>query len=145
MTQRVACARCGCVVDYSCLCIEGAPSSVPFIELQNRVEVETYRAVIFIGGDAEAAKTTCQIFCDSVGECVTVEPTDYVYTGGRTAGVRVGFINYGRFPRSPAEIFSRAEDLARRLLVTLGQESASIVATDKTVWLSTRPHDGAGQ
>lgn len=81
------------------------------------------------------------MICDDVGLCVTVEPVSYLYTGGEADGVRVGLINYGRFPASPAEIFATAERLAKALIADLGQESASIVATDKTVWLSNRKED----
>lgn len=108
-----------------------------------RVEVPTYTATIFVGGDLAKAREACRDFCDEVGLCVTVEPTDYIYTGGNTEGVRVGLINYGRFPATPDAITYKAELLARRLIVDLHQDSASIVATDRTVWLSRRPEDVA--
>lgn len=103
-----------------------------------RVSVRSYQVTVFIAGDFENAKIACRKFCDEMGECVTVEPADYIYTGGQEAGVRVGFINYGRFPRSRRAIFERAEKMARWLILALEQESASIVATDRTVWLSNR-------
>ena len=81
--------------------------------------------------------------CDEVGLCVTIESTLYAYTGGAADGVRIGLINYGRFPAEPAEIFAKAEALALHLLDELDQQSASIVATDRTVWLSRRPEDVA--
>jgi hypothetical protein len=67
-----------------------------------------------------------------MGPCVTVGPTTYVYNGGAEAVVRVGLINYPRFPSTPRDIFKCAEMLAMILLDALGQESASIVATDGT-------------
>ncbi|MCA0358750.1 MAG: hypothetical protein LCH78_18200 [Proteobacteria bacterium] len=106
-----------------------------------RVEAATYTATIFVGGDLAKAKAACRAFCDEVGLCVTVEPTDYIYTGGNTEGVSVGLINYGRFPAEPAAIFAHAEALALKLIDGLGQESASIVATDRTIWLSNRRED----
>lgn len=109
-----------------------------------RVKVPTYQVTVFIGGDLEAAKDACQAFCDERGECVTVEPTEYIYTRGRVSGVRIGFINYGRFPRRRKVIFAQAEALAVRLLAALDQQSVSIVATGwigRTVWLSTRERD----
>lgn len=102
------------------------------------VRVKSYQVSVFIGGDLDIAKAACRKFCDERGECVTVEPTDYIYTGGSTEGVRVGFINYGRFPRPRRVIFERAMSLARWLLVVLNQESVSVVAGDKTVWMTTR-------
>lgn len=106
-----------------------------------RVEVKTYTAQIYVGGDLNEAKRLAWTYCDSVGLCVTVEPVSYIATGGSCEGVRVGLINYGRFPASPRAIFAKAEELAHVLIEGLGQQSASIVATDKTIWLSTRPAD----
>lgn len=101
-------------------------------------EVPTYTAQIYIAGDYSHAKRVCQRHCMDIGLCVTVEPIEYVYTGGCEAGVRVGLINYARFPAEPAVIYARALDLARILRVELAQHSFSIVATDKTVFDTTR-------
>jgi hypothetical protein len=108
-----------------------------------RVEVPTYTATIFIANrlGVRVADAICQAFCDELGECVTVDPTNYIYTGDHAPGVRIGFINYGRFPREPAEILARAEALALRLIEGLRQDGASIVATDRTFWLSKRAED----
>lgn len=108
-----------------------------------RVEVQTYTATIFVAGEYWPAEEACRKFCDEVGLCVTIDATRYVYTGGAENGVRIGLINYGRFPATPDEIFAKAEALANRLLDWLEIESASIVATDRTIWLSKRPDDGA--
>lgn len=102
------------------------------------MEVQTYTAQIYIGGDYAQAKRACQRYCMDIGLCVTVEPVDYIYTGGCEAGVRVGLINYARFPAEPADIFARALDLARVLRVELAQHSFSIVATDKTIFETVR-------
>lgn len=102
------------------------------------IEVSTYTAQIYIGGDYARAKQFCQRFCLEAGLCVTVEPVEYVYTGGCEAGVRVGLINYARFPAEPADIFAQALMLARVLRIELSQHSFSIVATDKTVFETTR-------
>lgn len=106
-----------------------------------RVEVLTYTALIYVGGDLETAKKIARVFCDEVGLCVTVEPVTYVFTGGECEGVRVGLINYARFNAEGRTIFAKAERLAQLLIEGLGQESASIVATNKTVWLTKRAED----
>ena len=102
------------------------------------VNVPTYIVSIYIGGSLSSALRICREFCDENPECVTVEPVSYVYVGGSTDGVRVGFINYGRFPREHGEILDQAHRLALLLIEGLGQESASIVATDQTIFLSKR-------
>ncbi|RWX70036.1 hypothetical protein EN780_04430 [Mesorhizobium sp. M4B.F.Ca.ET.089.01.1.1] len=101
-------------------------------------ECPTYIADIFIGGDEAAARQACQEFVLE-GECVNFAPCEYIFTGGREVGVRVGLINYPRFPRSPDEIFTKALRLAAFLIERLHQSSASIVASDRTVFLSRRP------
>lgn len=105
---------------------------------------DTYQATIFIAGEYARALRACQAHCNEVGLCVTVEPTTYVYTGGAESGVRVGLINYPRFPSTPRDIGRRAKALALILLDALNQESVSIVATDGTTWLSRRPEDVCG-
>lgn len=102
------------------------------------IEVPTYTATIFIGGDLCIARSCCQRHVFHFPLCVTVEPVEYVYTGGCEAGVRVGLINYARFPAEPDAIFASALKLARALRGELAQHSFSIVATDKTVFETTR-------
>lgn len=102
-----------------------------------RVETPSYVAAIYIAGPQAQAEQICRRFVLE-GLCVTVEPVEFIYTGGQERGVRVGLINYPRFPSDPAAIFATAERLALALIDGLCQHSASIVATDKTVWLSRR-------
>lgn len=102
------------------------------------VRSKTITVSIFIAGDITQAKQVCREWCMAVGACVTVEPLDYIYTGGEEAGVRIGFINYPRFPASEPYIVERATDLAMRLMEKLCQHSFSIVGPAETVWHSRR-------
>lgn len=104
-------------------------------------DAPTIRVDIFIAGDLEQAKQACREWCMEVGACVTVEPAFYIYTGGEEAGVRVGFINYPRFPSDAEAITARAEDLAELLMHRLCQHSYSIVGPETTRWYSRRPAD----
>lgn len=97
------------------------------------------RVDVFIAGDITQAMQVCREWCMEVGACVTVEPVSYIYTGGEEAGVRVGFINYPRFPSDEASLMSRALDLGHRLMGRLCQHSFSIVGPSETVWHSRRP------
>lgn len=106
-----------------------------------RVEVPSYPVSIFIAGSVWQAKATCLAYCDEVGLCVTVTETVYCYTGGEEAGVIVGLINYPRFPGAPRAIWAHAEALAERLLRDLRQQSYTIQAPDRTVWISYRTDD----
>lgn len=98
----------------------------------------TYTASIYIGGDLDTARRVCREFCYAQGECVTVEPLEFIYTGACETGVRVGLINYPRFPKEPAEIWDRAWALANLLLEALCQHSFTVVATDRTEFFSRR-------
>jgi len=99
---------------------------------------ETIRVDIFIAGDLEQAKQVCREWCMEVGACVTVEPVSYIYTGGEESGVRIGFINYPRFPSNSVEITNRASQLAELLMKRLCQHSYSIVGPNVTTWVSRR-------
>lgn len=98
----------------------------------------TIRFDIFIGGDVANAKQVCRKFCFDLGFCVTVEPVDFIYTGGEESGVRVGIINYPRFPSDGAKLANIALDLAYLLRTALCQHSFSIVGPDETIWFSAR-------
>lgn len=100
----------------------------------------TVRVDIFIAGDLQQAKQVCREWCMGVGACVTVEPVDYIYTGGEESRVRIGFINYPRFPSDGRAITDRAKLLADLLMRRLCQHSYSIVGPDETLWVSRRPN-----
>ena len=104
----------------------------------NPAVVDTYTAQIYIGGDLDTARRVCREWVYHVGQCVTVEPVEYIYKGGSEAGVRVGFINYPRFPAMPDKIWQHAQDLADQLITELAQHSYSIVCTDRTMFFSRR-------
>jgi len=96
---------------------------------------------IFIAGDLAKAKETCQTYCNLVGLCVTLEQTDYIFTGGSEMGIRVGLINYARFPSSRNQLWAKAEDLANALKADLDQGSFTIQDDVESVFYSTRDQD----
>lgn len=102
-------------------------------------ETPTLVLTIVMAGDVEQAKQVCRDYCFHVGLCVTVEPTTYIYTGGEEAGIRVGLINYPRFPSDAETLWRNATHLADMLRSALYQHSYSIIGPDKTVWSSNRP------
>jgi hypothetical protein len=103
--------------------------------------VKSYCVTIFIAGDYATALDICQKYCDEIGLCVTVEQTVYVYTNGQEAGVRVGLINYARFPSEPLDMHLKAEALAERLLEGLNQQSYTIFTPEFSRWVSYREQD----
>lgn len=97
----------------------------------------TFTATIYIAGDLATARQVCRAFC-SIGLCVTVEATEFIYTGGAETGVRIGLLNYPRFPTEPADILGKARALADFLRERLCQHSWLIVTPTETIWNSTR-------
>lgn len=101
------------------------------------IELPTYRVDLYLGGDLNDARRVCREFC-CAGLCVTIEPIEYVYNRGSETGVRVGLINYPRFPGTPEEVWTKAVALARLLIERLCQWSALVESRDRTLWISTR-------
>jgi len=100
-------------------------------------ECPTYQIDIFIAGSRAAAIEACREFCLE-GLCVSIAEADYVYTGGMESGVRVGLINYPRFPTDEATLGDTADRLARFLIDRLHQSSCTVVGPDVTKFLSRR-------
>jgi ferredoxin len=110
--------------------------------------VKTYRAQIWVGfkvretGELhtiEEAHKIAQDYCDKVGLCVSVTPTNYIYTNGNEDGCCVGLINYPRFLEKRKTITKRAIDLARLLMNAFSQMKVTIVCDGKTYMLSKEP------
>lgn len=86
----------------------------------------------------EDATAICQRYVDMIGLCVTVTPTEYVYTDGREPGVIVGLINYPRFPSDRETIRAHAENIARHMLVELDQFRVTVIVGGETFMLSNQ-------
>lgn len=100
-------------------------------------QCETYWAKIYIAGPLPIIEQVCREWCMQ-GACVTVTPTNYIYTMGEEGGVEIGIINYPRFPKSNETIFKQAEDLASELLHQCCQGSFTIMTPDTTYFYSRR-------
>lgn len=99
----------------------------------------TIRFDIFMAGGLAQAKQICREYCFEVGLCITIEPLNFIYTGGEEAGFRIGLINYPRFPTDRAALETIAQGLADLLMKRLCQHSYSIVGPEQTLWFSRRP------
>lgn len=98
------------------------------------MKTETYIATIHVGGDVAKIKDVCRKFCLR-GLCVTITPTDYIYTGGSETGAAVGLINYPRFASTPEKIKATANELAQTLMAECHQRSCTVICTDGTEYL----------
>ena len=119
------------------------------------VTVETYWAKIFVGfknvdvdkipvlpDPMNTTRRICSEYVNSVGLCVTLAPTEYVYSTDSDAneysgepGVEIGLINYPRFPSEPQKIREQALELARILKATLEQHRVTVMFPDETIML----------
>ena len=104
-------------------------------------QTRSFPVSIYIAGQYSKALKILQDYCDEVGYCVTVEPTYYIYKNGKESGIRVGLINYPRFPSDPTTITKKAFEIAEKLRVGLKQESYSVETPLETIWYSYRKED----
>jgi hypothetical protein len=78
------------------------------------------------------AQQICQEYCNEVGLAVTFEDTKFIYTNGNESGIKVGLINYPRYPSSKDEITKKALRLASILKEEFKQFRVSVVTPDVT-------------
>jgi hypothetical protein len=106
--------------------------------------VPTYTATIYVGTrehdtgfirSVEMARRFLQEHVNSVGLCVTLTPTEFIYTNGGEPGFAVGLINYPRFPADPTAIRGKALAIAEGLRALFNQWKVSVVFPDETVML----------
>jgi hypothetical protein len=94
----------------------------------------TYQVKIFIAGDLSQIRKTCRSYC-MCGLCITITPTEFVYTGGMETGAEIGLINYARFPLETSKIDGHAMNLARQLMADCCQRSCSVVTPTESHYL----------
>jgi len=111
------------------------------MKLQIDETVPTYWIKIYMSGPIEIAKQTLRSEALREGLCVTIEPTNYIYTGGEEAGFIVGLINYPRFPKTSEYILDRANTIMLQLLKDTYQSSALLMTPDITRWVSIRKEE----
>jgi len=117
--------------------------------------VPTYTATIYVGSreqytpeirSIEMAREWLHEYVNHVGLCVTLTPTEYIYTGrdiegtarktlAAEGGFIVGLINYPRFPAEPEAIRQHALEIGEALRKMFKQFKVSIVFPDETVML----------
>lgn len=106
------------------------------------VKVEkSFPITIHIAGKYSTAEKILKKYCDEVGFCVTLQTVEYIYKNGTEHGLRVGLINYPRFPSDPATLTAKAIEIAELLREGLKQESYSVETPVETIWYSYRKGD----
>ncbi len=107
--------------------------------------VPTFTASVYVGfkdrdtgrsGSLDQARKWLQAHVNDVGLCVTLTPTEFIYTDGGEPGFIVGLINYPRFPDTPEKLKWKALAIAKGLLTLFHQYRVSVVFPTETVMLS---------
>ncbi|UQY33558.1 hypothetical protein K8U54_17800 [Pseudomonas fulva] len=104
----------------------------------NTTVADTHWVRIYLSGPIEVAKQIIRQECLREGLCVTIEATNFIYTGGEELGYVVGLINYPRFPSQPEAITARARQLMHLLLDGTHQHSALMMTPHETEWITHR-------
>lgn len=103
-------------------------------------DCDSFPISLFVTG--ENIEQATQNFCNKEGLCVTVTPTNYIFTGGNETGYIIGMINYPRFPKGRPELVDTAIDLAFYLIDQCNPEGSFTIQTpDNTIFCSNRPGD----
>jgi hypothetical protein len=109
----------------------------PFSTPVHRV-CKAWTVTLYIGGAAEIAKDELTRLAALEGACWSVEPTEFIYSGGREQGVIVRRIAYARFPVSVRQAQDEMLLIGYALMERLGQGSFSIVGSDESVFVTRR-------
>ena len=106
----------------------------------------TFWAKIYIAGPIAEIEQVCRKHVMK-GSCVTVTPTNYIYTMGEEKGAEIGLIHYPRFPKDATavatmetkkEILKEAVELAEKICEGCFQGSFTIMTPDDTYFYSRR-------
>ena len=104
-----------------------------------KTQTEPTRVVkLYLSGPIEQAKQIIREHCYTVGLCVTIEPTLFIYTGGEESGYVVGLLNYPRFPTDAEALDNKAHVLAVKLLTGTYQHSVLVVTPEQSFWYTKR-------
>lgn len=121
--------------------------------------VPTFTATIWVGTreqytptirSIDMAKAWLHTYVNEVGLCVTMIPTEFIYTGkdgpsGKTnagePGFAVGLINYPRFPVEYNKFCGQAIDIAKGLMSLYKQFKVTIVLPTETIMLEEEDID----
>ena len=109
----------------------------PFTEIKGKTTNSAVFEIYMAGDIADAKRKLVKLAAES-GACWSVEPTEFIYSGGREQGFVVRTINYPRFPKSVDTLQDDAVNTATMLMLELGQGSCSIVGPETTTWLDRR-------
>ena len=101
----------------------------------------SWTITLYIGGNADEVTRLLACKAAEIGACWSVEPTEFVYSGGREKGVIVRRIAYARFPSDADAAMLEMGRLGEMLARETGQGSFSVVGPDLSAFMSRRRGD----
>ena len=101
-------------------------------------EEPAWSAFVYVAGDYNTSEMALRDICFPSGLCVTIEKVKYIFGGGSEDGVRVGLIQYPKFPESIECLMEKAEMIGKKLCEANFQFSFTIVSDDRNVYYSRR-------
>lgn len=106
------------------------------------LKCKTYWAKIYIAGPIAEIEQVCREYVMK-GACVTVTPTNYIYTMGEESGAEIELINYPRFPKDypRIELLEEAVELGNAICSKCFQGSFTIMTPMDTFFFSRRKGD----
>lgn len=93
---------------------------------------------VYIGGSYAAAVEACREFVNLTPLCVSVQPTDFVFTHGMESGVCVTLVNYPRFPTNKRSLNGLGRRLGLYLMKRLHQGSFLMHDGVRATWFDRR-------
>ena len=115
--------------------------SEPFLAVCTIKTCLPWAVTLYIGGSVEIAKDALAQEAALRGACWSVEPTEFIYSGGREQGVIVRQIAYARFPQSAEAAERDMLRVGHLLMERLGQGSFSVVGPLTSTFVSRRKGD----
>lgn len=100
-----------------------------------------WSVTLYIGGSVDEIKSLLARRAAVRGACWSVEPTEFIYSGGREAGAIVRQIAYARFPGSAEQALEDMLALGKWLMHETGQGSFSVLGPTESVFVSRRKGD----
>jgi len=101
-------------------------------------ELPSWWAWIYVGGDRGVAERVCREMVFPSGMCVTVEETLYIFAGGTENGVRIGLIQYPRYPDNELNLLEKAISVGKKVAEENYQWSFSVVTPNEIRTYSRR-------
>lgn len=117
------------------------PDPRPMEDTFRSLSCPAWTVTLYIGGDVAEVKRLLARQASEIGACWSVEPTEFIYSGGREQGVIVRQIAYARFPSGAAEAMARMSETGEMLARVMGQGSFTVIGPDESVFRSRRKGD----